>query len=134
MMKYSFDAHISQSFSSCLFESGFSKIQTTHIELLSISGKNTMRCTYPLKEDSHFTAYLQYSSHPTLKQIYTENLHYKMSRSYLQLAFSAFMKKVNLHTQNGCGSIILHCVNIKYSTLFQLGKPCFSKMQNAILI
>lgn len=53
-----------------------------------------------------------------------------MSRSYLQLAFSAFMKKLTCtHPNRSCGSIILHCVNMKYSTLFQLDKLYFSKMQ-----
>ena len=59
-----------------------------------------------------------------------------MSGNYLQLVFSAFMKKLTFIPKMGagCGSIILRHVNRKYDTLFQLGKLCLpSKMQNAIL-
>ena len=93
MMKYSLDAHISQSFPSCLFESGFSKIQTTHTELLSISGKNTMRSTLSPKGRQSY-----YSVSPIIYSSYFEtdiyrNFALQNEQKLLATCFQCFHEK-----------------------------------------
>lgn len=103
-----------------MFESESSKIYTLHIELLSISAKNTVWPSLSPKggQVHTMTCPQQYIYH-ALKLIHIGNLHCKRKKSWVEntaSCFQCFHEEINFHTQNGYGSIILWHVNTKYDS------------------